>query len=544
MNGLMQDYPLTVHTLFRRGESNFGHKRITSVSAGHEAVTTYADWADDVRRLAGALDRLNIPRSARVGSFSWNSIRHLNLYFAVPASGRVLHCINIRLFPEQISFVINHAGDEVIFVDESLLPTLIPVLPSCPTVKQVVVMRDSGGAADNDSDMRGIAVHDFDDLVRTSNPVEFEPVDEWSAAMMCYTSGTTGDPKGVVYSHRSVFLHSMAASAVDTLGIGEADRILPLVPMFHANAWGIPHAAIAAGAELVLPGSDLSGPTVADLIVRHRITMTAGVPTIWISALPHLEGRDVTSLRLIACGGAAVPAALSEDYRTRIGLPIQQAWGMTETSPLAAVGKLDADHAELSDGERAKLRTGVGRPVLGVEARLVRPGTLDAVAHDGVATGELQVRGPWIASAYYGVEQEESPLTDDGWLRTGDVATMDERGWVRLVDRTKDLIKSGGEWISPADLENELMNHPAVAEAAVVGVPHPRWSERPLACVVRVPGQDVGEAELLSHLSTEFARWQLPDRIVFVESIPRTSVGKFAKREMRELHRAAYADEQ
>lgn len=237
MNGLMQDYPLTVHTLFRRGESNFGHKRITSVSAGHEAVTTYADWADDVRRLAGALDRLGIPRSARVGSFSWNSIRHLNLYFAVPASGRVLHCINIRLFPEQISFVINHAGDEVIFVDESLLPTLIPVLPSCPTVKQVVVMRDSGGAADNDSDMRGIAVHDFDDLVRTSNPVEFEPVDEWSAAMMCYTSGTTGDPKGVVYSHRSVFLHSMAASAVDTLGIGEADRILPLVPMFHANAW-------------------------------------------------------------------------------------------------------------------------------------------------------------------------------------------------------------------------------------------------------------------------------------------------------------------
>jgi fatty-acyl-CoA synthase len=544
MNGLMQDYPLTVNTLFRRGEGSFGHKHITSVSAGHEAVTTYADWADDVRRLAGALDRLGIPRSARVGSFAWNSIQHLNLYFAVPASGRVLHCINIRLFPEQISFVINHAGDEVIFVDESLLPTLIPVLHSCPTVKQVVVMRDSRGAADSVSDMTGIAVHDFDDLVRTSNPVEFEPVDEWSAAMMCYTSGTTGDPKGVVYSHRSVFLHSMAASNVDTLGVGEADRILPLVPMFHANAWGIPHAAIAQGAELVLPGSDLSGPTVADLIVRHRVTMTAGVPTIWISALPHLEGRDVTSLRLIACGGAAVPAALSEDYRTRIGLPIQQAWGMTETSPLAAVGKLDADHTELSDGERAKLRTGVGRPVLGVEARLVRPGTLDAVAHDGVATGELQVRGPWIASNYYGVAQEESPLTEDGWLRSGDVATMDERGWIRLVDRTKDLIKSGGEWISPADLENELMNHPAVAEAAVVGVPHPRWSERPLACVVRVPGQDVGEAELLSHLSTEFARWQLPDRIVFVDSIPKTSVGKFAKREMRELHRAAYADVQ
>ncbi|MGI5219241.1 long-chain fatty acid--CoA ligase [Nocardia sp. CA-290969] len=539
MDGLMQDYPLTIDRLFRRAEDWFGHKSIVSVEPTREVVTSYRDWSAGTRRLAGALELLGIAPDARIGSFAWNSARHLQLYFGVPGTGRVLHCINIRLSPEQVVFVINHAEDEAIFVDRSLVPVLGPLLSRCPTVRHVIVMEDAPGA---DDVLDGISaqVHRYDDLLAASPEGDMRVTDENSAAAMCYTSGTTGDPKGVVYSHRSVYLHTMAASAVGTLGINEADRVLPLVPMFHANAWGIPHAAVAQGADIILPGSDLSGPRVADLLVNHEVTMTAGVPTLWTAALPHLRDRDTSSLRLIACGGAAVPVALSESYRKQVGLPLQQAWGMTETSPLAAVGRLDRSHTELDEQVQADLRAGVGRATLGVEARLVEPDTMNPVPHDGATTGELQVAGPWIAGGYYQGSGDDEGFTPDGWLRTGDVATMDGRGWIRLVDRTKDLIKSGGEWISSVDLENELMNHATVAEAAVVGVPHPRWTERPLACVVPAAGAAVDTDQLMAHLAHRFPKWQLPERIVVVDAIPKTSVGKFSKTQLRAQYRDAF----
>nr|WP_136472724.1 long-chain fatty acid--CoA ligase [Rhodococcus qingshengii]THJ67629.1 long-chain fatty acid--CoA ligase [Rhodococcus qingshengii] len=544
MRGLMQDYPLTIDRLLRRAEDYFGHKTIVSVEPRREVTTTYREWAHGTRKLAGAFDLLGTARDARIGSFAWNSGRHLQMYFGVPSAGRVLHCINIRLSPAQITFVINHAEDEVIFVDRSLLPTLGPLLPQCPTVRHLVVMNDDPSV---EYDLKGVAaqVHDYDELIASAPAVEMKVIDENRAAAMCYTSGTTGDPKGVVYSHRSIYLHSMAASAIGTLGINEADAILPLVPMFHANAWGIPHAAIAQGADIVLPGSDLTGPRVADLLVDHAITMTAGVPTLWTATLPHLKGRNTSSLRLIACGGAAVPVSLSEAYRVEIGLPIQQAWGMTETSPLAALARLDRSHAELDAEEQAQLRAGVGRATLGVEARIVEPDSTAPVPHDGKATGELQVAGPWIAGSYYqGSENPDGTVgadgfTEDGWLRTGDVATMDDRGWIRLVDRTKDLIKSGGEWISSVDLENELMNHASVREAAVVGVPHERWTERPIACVVAAPGESIDPDELVSHLADKFPKWQLPDQIIVVDEIPKTSVGKFSKIQLRTRYRDA-----
>ena len=537
MHGLMQDVPLNISHLFDRAERYHGHKQIVTATATERERTTYAEWADRTRRLGGVLDALGISAEGRVATFAWNTARHLELYFAAPCSGRVLHTLNIRLFPEQLTYIVNHADDEVIFVDRSLLELLAPLLPTFENLRHLVLMDD--GAGEIPENLAGHELLNYEDLLAGADAVEWKPVEENRAASMCYTSGTTGNPKGVLYSHRSTYLHTMGTLMADSLGARESDVILPVVPMFHANAWGLAHAGVAAGATLIMPGADLSGKAIADLVVDEQVTMAAGVPTIWMQVLPDLAGRDTSHLRAIPCGGSAVPRSLSEAYREQTGLPLLQAWGMTETSPICAVANLDIDERDLSLEAQAEIRTMVGRISFGVEMRVVDPATSDPVEWNGETSGELQVHGSWIAASYYNDDRSTESFTDDGWLRTGDVATVDDRGRIRLVDRTKDLIKSGGEWISSVELENELMAHAEIAEAAVIGVPHPRWSERPLACIVRAPGSNISADEVIDHLRDRVAKWQLPDAVEFIDEVPKTSVGKFSKKDLRERF-AAY----
>ena len=526
----MQDFPLTIPHLFDRAEKLFPKKQVVTATATGRDRVTYGEWADRTRRLGGVLDTLGVGADGRVATFAWNTARHLELYFAAPCTGRVLHTLNIRLFPEQLTYIANHAEDEVVFVDRSLIALLWPLTKTFETVKHYVVMDDGRGDIPDDP-----RIVDYESLLREASPVEFRIDDENRAASMCYTSGTTGNPKGVVYSHRSTVLHTFGAMFADAIGIRETDTVLPVVPMFHANAWGLAHAAVAAGATCIMPGPDLSPTAIADLIESERVTVAAGVPTIWMGVLPELKERDVSSLRAIPCGGSAVPRALSEAYREQVGMPIMQAWGMTETSPVCTVGNVKSYLQErLSDEEKADLRTSVGYVVPGVEFRIAEPSTGDELPWDGETTGELQVRGPWIAATYYNDPRAGESFTSDGWLKTGDVARVDEEGYIFLVDRTKDLVKSGGEWISSVELENEIMAHPSVAEAAVIGVPSEKWSERPLACVVLKDGESLTKEELIEFLEPRVAKWWLPDAVEFVDEVPKTSVGKFSKKTLRD----------
>jgi fatty-acyl-CoA synthase len=530
MQGLMSSYPLTLPLLFHRAERLFGEKTMTTLTATGKERTTYAEWAARTRRLAGALDGLGISADGRVATFAWNTSRHLELYFAAPCSGRVLHTLNIRLFPEQLSYVVDHAEDEVIFVDRSLVKVLWPLVDGFETVKTIVVMDD--GAGDVPENGR---ILDYEELLADAEPAEFRIEDENQAAAMCYTSGTTGHPKGVVYSHRSSVLHSLGAMVADTVAVSERDVVMPVVPMFHANAWGLAHAGVMAGSAFAFPGPQMNPAAIAALMEDEKVTLAAGVPTIWMGALDELEGRDVSALRAILCGGSAVPQVLSEAYREKIGQPILHAWGMTETSPLGSVCRIKSTLTDRSEDELAHVRSTQGIVTPLMECRIVDHESGDALPWDGEARGELQVAGPWVAAGYYRDEEASAAqFTDDGWLRTGDVATISPEGYIRLVDRTKDLVKSGGEWISSVELENEIMAHPAVREAAVIGVPDEKWGERPLACVVAEDGEQLDADGLREFLSERVAKWWIPERVEFIDEVPKTSVGKFSKKTLRE----------
>ncbi len=528
----MQDVPLTINELFRHGRTVHGDATVSTFNGPGQPVqtTSYAEVGDRVDLLASALHRLGVEAGDRVGTFMWNNQRHMEAYLAIPCMGAVLHTLNIRLFPEQLVYVVNHAADRVVIIDESLVPLLAAVFDRLTTVEHVIVCR----SGDSTSSIEGLGeTLDYETLLAAEAPGFVYPeVEERSAAAMCYTSGTTGNPKGVAYSHRSTHLHSLAAMSANTLQVGHTERILAIVPMFHANCWGLIYAALAAGADLIMPQQYLQAAPLAGLIAETKPTISGAVPTVLNDILQNQPDADLSSLRYVVCGGSAVPRSLIEGFRSTFGVDVLQAWGMTETSPLAAVGwpPRGVDHADDID-----FRVKTGRIVAGVEVRICDDdGTV--LPWDGESQGEIEIRGPWITGSYYLDPTEEK--FHDGWLRTGDVATVEPNGFLQITDRAKDVIKSGGEWISSVDLENELMGHPAVREAAVVGVPDDRWDERPLACVVMHDGATVEASELHAYLADRVAKWWLPERWAFIEEVPKTSVGKFSKKDLR----ASYAD--
>jgi fatty-acyl-CoA synthase len=524
----MQDRPLDVASLLRRPAALFAGKRVVTATRAGEVEATWGEVAARARRLAGVLDLLGVPPGARVGTFGWNSQRHLELYLAVPSAGRVLHTLNHRLFAAELTYIIGDAADDVLFVDRSLLPTVWPVTGPA---RHVVVM-DDGGDEPIPDDPR---VLDYDTLLARAQPADPAVVAETDAASLCYTSGTTGRPKGVLYSHRSIVLHTLMLLGADSLAISERDVVMPIVPMFHVNAWGLPYAAALAGADLVLPGPRMTPDDLAAQMTRHRVTFAAAVPAIWRGLEPLLPGLDLSALRMTVSGGSALPLSLARSYEETAGVTLSSSWGMTETSPLVTCARLAPVHDGLGADARREVLCTPGRPVPLTEVRLVDEAG-SPVPHDGVTPGEVQVSGPTIASGYFGSADpgaDQDKFSADGWLRTGDVGTIDADGYLRIVDRTKDLVKSGGEWISSVTLENEIMAHPAVAEAAVVAVPDQRWGERPLAWVVVADGRTLTAADLREHLTGRVASWWVPDEFRFVGEIPKTATGKFAKTVLR-----------
>jgi fatty-acyl-CoA synthase len=530
MHGLMQDYPLTIQHVLWRVERLFGRKEIVTVREQGYHRYTYAEFARRTHKLAHALEKLGVKPGDRVATLAWNNYRHLEAYYAIPCMGAVLHTLNLRLFPEQLAFVINDADDKIIIVDKTLIPILNRVAGKIPGVEKIIVFNDGGP----------LPPHDLGEMIDYEELIAGEPdayawptLDERSAAAMCYTSGTTGNPKGVVYSHRSQFLHTMGVLQKGSLNLGETDAVLPVVPMFHANSWGIPYAAGMAGCTLLFPDRFMGdAKTLVDLAKNEQATILAGVPTIWIGLLRYLEqtGERLPDVHTVVCGGSAIPHALM-DGMDKIGLRMLHAWGMTETSPVGTVAEL---RSWQTDGDLLALRLKQGPPMPGVEIRIADLATGAELPWDGQAFGEIQIRGPWIASGYHN-DADPGKITDDGWFRTGDVATMDEDGFMQIVDRTKDVIKSGGEWISSVELEDAVMRHPKVLEAAVIALPHPRWSERPVAFVVPKPefqGQ-ITQDEILEFLGDKVAKWWLPDEVRVIGEIPKTSVGKFDKKVLR-----------
>jgi fatty-acyl-CoA synthase len=518
----MQDHPLTINAIFKHGERIHHASEVLTFTGEDCRRATFLEVGSRAARLASALKKLGVQPGDRVGTFCWNTQTHMEAYFAVPSMGAVLHTLNLRLFPDQLAYIINHAQDKVIIVDGSLIPLLARVAGEISSVKHFIVVGPGDSAALG-------APLGYEELLDSADPsFDWPDIDERSAAAMCYTSGTTGNPKGVVYSHRSSFLHSLAACSASTFGLTERDRILLIVPMFHANAWGLPYAGWLAGSDLIMPDRFLQAEPLCRLIAAERPTFSGAVPTIWNDILHYSDNHqvDLSSLRLVTSGGSAVPRSLIERFKQKLGVTILQAWGMTETSPLAAVAyppKGVPPEDELDWREKS------GRIAAGVELRIVDGETV--LPWDGKALGEIEVRGPWITASYYGEPTPEK--FHDGWLRTGDVGTVDPKGFIQITDRAKDVIKSGGEWISSVELETKIMAHPDVMEAAVIGVPDDRWDERPLACVVLKQGSSATTDELRAFLSDRVARWWIPERWALIKEVPKTSVGKFDKKVLR-----------
>jgi fatty-acyl-CoA synthase len=530
MHGLMQDQPLLISSLISFADRFHGATEIVSrMVEGPIHRYSYRDAHKRARRLASALRRLGVGETDRIGTLAWNGFRHFEIYYAVSGMGAVCHTINPRLFAEQIVYIINHAEDRYVFFDLTFAPLVAKLMPHCPGVRGWVAMTDRAHLPKDVPDALA-----FEELVAAaSDDFDWPLLDEDAASSLCYTSGTTGNPKGVLYSHRSTVLHSFGAALPDAMKLSASDVVLPVVPMFHANAWGLAYACPLVGAKLVFPGAALDGKSLFELFEGEKVTFSGGVPTVWLGLLQFMaqSNHHFTTLKRTVIGGSACPPAMIRAFETGHGVEVLHAWGMTEMSPLGTVSQLKAVHQGKTLEDRLAVKSKQGRAIFGVDLKIVDRAGKD-LPWDGKAFGDLLVRGPWIAKGYFKGEGGD-PLRD-GWFPTGDVATIDEEGYIQITDRSKDVIKSGGEWISSIELENVAVAHPAVAEAAVIGVRHPRWDERPLLIVQRKPGAQVTREELIAFYADKVAKWWVPDDVVFVDTLPHTATGKLLKTKLRE----------
>jgi 3-(methylthio)propionyl---CoA ligase len=536
MHGLMMNMPLLISSLIRHASDHHGDTEIVSrLTEGGIHRYTYADAHQRSRQLANGLIKLGIKPSDRVGTLAWNGFRHMETYFAVSGMGAVLHTINPRLFPEQIAYIVNHADDQYVFFDITFAPLIDGIAPHCKNIKGWVAMTDRAHMPS----MKTTGVLCYEELVAAeSAEYEWPVFDENTASSLCYTSGTTGNPKGVLYSHRTTILHSYAIALPDVMNLSARDVILPVVPMFHVNAWGTPYACAMVGAKIVFPGAGLDGASLYELFENERVTMSAGVPTVWLGLLNYVKQNNLkfTTMNRTVIGGSACPPAMIKTFQDEFGVRVLHAWGMTELSPLGTLNTFKEKHFSMTEEQRFAIQQKQGRVIFGVEMKII-DGDGKNLAHDGKAFGDLLVRGPWVVGEYFKSEGG-NPLTPEGWFPTGDVATIDADGYMQITDRSKDVIKSGGEWISSIDLENLAMAHPDVAEAAVIGIYHPKWDERPLLVVVKKPGAAVTREDLLKFFDGKIAKWWMPDDVAFVEQLPHTATGKILKTKLREDFKA------
>jgi acyl-CoA synthetase (AMP-forming)/AMP-acid ligase II len=537
MFGLMMNVPLTIPSILAHAETfNSNGEIVSRKPEGGIHRYSYGEAAKRARRAAGAIRRLGVGFQDRVATLAWNTHRHFELYYGVSCSGVVLHIINPRLHPDQVAYILNHAEDRVLFVDLSFVPLAEAVFPKLTALKHIVVLTDREHMPQS-----SLPLLCYEELLAAeSDSFDWPEIEENLAASLCYTSGTTGDPKGVLYSHRSTVLHAMAICNVDTMALSNRTVVLPVVPMFHVNAWGIPYGAALSGAKLVLPGGALDGKSLYELIEAEKADLLLGVPTVWLNLLNYCEkeGLRLNPVERLVIGGSAAPHSMIKAFQERHGAFVVHAWGMTEMSPLGTTNSPSRYSEILPLEDRYNLQTKQGRPLYGVQMRIAGPNG-EVLPHDGRTSGRLEVRGPWIASAYY-KETAQSAAWRDGWFDTGDIATIDENGFLNIVDRAKDIIKSGGEWISSVDVENFAMSHPAIAQCAVVGLEHPQWGERPLLVAVLKPGAAATQEDVLAFLGDRVMKWWLPDRVLFVDALPHTATGKILKRQLREDFRDLY----